>query len=84
MQTEYKFDAEERFPCPLPKNLPERALDYESRLKDEQLLEKCRPTSRTSHHRPSSHESPFIVIETPEPTFVNDTMDPSPCPVHQA
>ena len=81
MQKEYNFNAEERFPGP-PKNLPERALDYDTK-KDDRLLN-CRPTSRVSRRRPPSHESPFVVLEMPKPSSVADTVDPLPCPARHA
>ncbi|KPI84945.1 hypothetical protein ABL78_5988 [Leptomonas seymouri] len=80
MKAEFQFDAEERFRGP-PKNIPERALDYDRR-KDDSLLENRRPASRSLHPRPLSRESPFVVIEPPVPDFVVDTVDPSPCPAH--
>lgn len=82
MQAPYIFNAEERFHGP-PRISPEQALDYEEG-KAAVVVERVRPPSRAARHRPPSRESPFVVVQTPEPSFVADTIDPSPCPTHHA
>lgn len=89
MQSEYQFNAEDRIHGP-PQNLPERALDYcnrpiaAERKGDDALVERPRHASRLGQPRQRSASAQFIIVETPEPSFVVDSVDPAPCPARHA
>ncbi|KAK7202185.1 hypothetical protein NESM_000288300 [Novymonas esmeraldas] len=83
MQSGYRFDAEDRLHGP-PMNPPERALDYNiHRQAAAAAARQADRPSRLCEPRRRSSVMTFVTVETPQPSFLVDSVDPRPCPVRR-